>query len=172
MPASAATSAPSTGLLRVGTRGRGGSSPSVKARCSSTASHTRIVEARKWIATVHHNRCVITVMPPMRACTTTPAGITQARASSRVRPGWSRNTRHATTTQAAATATTTNVSSRFPYSTHWLSMAYSGCSTGVMLPGKHCGQVGHPSPDPVTRTIEPVTPIPPWVMIAATARAR
>src|SRR5690606_41778930 len=61
---------------------------------------------------------------------------------------------------------------RLPYSIHWLSVAYSGCSMGTMLPGKHCGQVGQPRPDPVTRTMEPVTPIPACVMMAAMARAR
>ncbi len=64
------------------------------------------------------------------------------------------------------------VSRRLPYSIHWFSVAYSGCSTGTMLPGKHCGHVGQPSPEPVTRTIEPVSPMPAWVTMAAMARAR
>ena len=33
----------------------------------------------------------------------------------------------------------------------------------MKLPGKHCGQVGQPRPDAVTRTIAPVTAMPPWV---------
>jgi hypothetical protein len=41
-----------------------------------------------------------------------------------------------------------------------------------MLPETHCGQVGQPSPDPVTRTTEPVTPIPACAITAATAMAR
>ncbi|GAB3293363.1 hypothetical protein GCM10027563_33140 [Parasphingorhabdus pacifica] len=41
-----------------------------------------------------------------------------------------------------------------------------------MLPGKHLGQVGQPSPEPVTRTTTPVTLINAWVTITARARAR
>ena len=67
---------------------------------------------------------------------------------------------------------TTPVNSRLPYSIHWCSVANSGCSTGNMLPGRHCGQVGQPSPEPVTRTIEPVTAISAWVATTAIAQAR
>ena len=59
---------------------------------------------------------------------------------------------------------------RLPYSIHWLSVSYSGCSTGTMLPGKHCGQVGQPSPEPVTRTTAPVIAISAWVASTATAK--
>ena len=38
--------------------------------------------------------------------------------------------------------------------------------------GKHCGQVGQPSPEPVTRTTDPVTAMPAWVITAAIAVAR
>jgi hypothetical protein len=34
-----------------------------------------VMEARRWIATVHHSRPVSTVTPPMTACTTVDAGI-------------------------------------------------------------------------------------------------
>ncbi|MDT5001533.1 MAG: hypothetical protein QOK12_3638, partial [Mycobacterium sp.] len=40
------------------------------------------------------------------------------------------------------------------------------------LRGKHCGQVGQPRPDAVTRTIAPVTAIPPWVSTTAAATSR
>ena len=45
----------------------------------------------------------------------------------------------------------------------------SASGTGVKLPGKHCGQVGQPRPDAVTRTIAPVTAMPPWVRMTAAA---
>ena len=61
------------------------------------------------------------------------------------------------------------VNSRLPYSIHWLSVAYSGCSTGTMLPGKHSGQVGQPRPEPVTRTIAPVIAISACVATTASA---
>jgi hypothetical protein len=57
-------------------------------------------------------------------------------------------------------------------SIHWFSAWYSDRETGTMLPGTHCGQVGQPSPDPVTRTTDPVTPIPACVITAAIATAR
>ena len=65
---------------------------------------------------------------------------------------------------------TTPVNSRLPYSIHWLSVSYSGCSTGTMLPGKHCGHVGQPSPEPVTRTIAPVIAMSAWVASTAIAK--
>ena len=37
----------------------------------------------------------------------------------------------------------------------------------MKLPGKHCGHVGQPSPEAVTRTIAPVTAMPPWVRMTA-----
>ncbi len=67
---------------------------------------------------------------------------------------------------------TTPVNIRLPYSIHWFSAANSGCSTGTMLPGKHSGQVGQPSPDPVTRTTDPVTAINAWVATTAIATPR
>ena len=68
--------------------------------------------------------------------------------------------------------TTRNVSSRLPNSIHWVSACVSGCGTGTRLPGKHCGHVGQPSPDPVTRTTDPVTAMPACATTAATASAR
>ena len=45
---------------------------------SSTASHTIVIDASRWIATVHHSSPVSTVMPPITACTTVEAGISHA----------------------------------------------------------------------------------------------
>jgi hypothetical protein len=78
----------------------------------------------------------------------------------------------AATKQASATRPTKPVSRRLPNSIHWCSAATSGCGCGTKLPGKHCGQVGQPRPEPVTRTTEPVTAIPPWVITAAIAILR
>ena len=50
--------------------------------------------------------------------------------------------------------------------------ATSGWGIGVKLPGKHWGQVGQPRPEAVTRTIAPVTAMPPWVRMTAAAMAR
>src|SRR6476646_1794451 len=50
--------------------------------------------------------------------------------------------------------------------------ATSGCGIGVKLPGKHCGQVGQPRPEAVTRTIAPVTAMPPWLRMTAAAMMR
>ncbi|BBZ07529.1 hypothetical protein MDOR_16980 [Mycolicibacterium doricum] len=75
-------------------------------------------------------------------------------------------------TAAAAVSTTRKVIRRLPNSTAWWMPGTSACGIGVKLPGKHCGQVGQPSPDAVTRTIAPVTEIPPWVRMTATAIAR
>ena len=48
----------------------------------------------------------------------------------------------------------------------------SATGTGTKLPGKHCGQVGQPSPEAVTRTMAPVTAMPPWVRMTAAATMR
>lgn len=61
---------------------------------------------------------------------------------------------------------------RLPNSTTWCTTATSACGTGVKLPGKHWGQVGQPRPDAVTRTMAPVTAIPPWVRITRKAMRR
>ena len=54
---------------------------------------------------------------------------------------------------------TTEVSVRLPNSISlWMPCAW--CGTGVNDPGTHCGQVGQPSPEPVSRTRPPVTTMP------------
>ena len=75
-------------------------------------------------------------------------------------------------TANAAVSTTANVIMRLPNSTAWWIRGTSETATGVKLPGKHCGQVGQPSPEAVTRTIAPVTAMPPWVRITAAAMIR
>ena len=75
-------------------------------------------------------------------------------------------------TASAAVSTTKKVIIRLPNSTAWWMTATSAWGTGVKLPGKHCGQVGQPSPDAVTRTIAPVTAMPPWVRMTAAAMRR
>ena len=37
-----------------------------------------VIEASRWMATVHHSNPVSTVMPPITACTTVDAGISHA----------------------------------------------------------------------------------------------
>ena len=69
-------------------------------------------------------------------------------------------------------STTRNVIIRLPNSTAWWITGTSATGTGVKLPGKHCGQVGQPSPDAVTRTMAPVTAMPPWVNTTARATSR
>ena len=66
-------------------------------------------------------------------------------------------------------STTRKVIIRFPNSTAWWIPGTSACGTGVKLPGKHCGHVGQPRPEAVTRTMAPVTAIPPWVRTTAAA---
>ena len=115
------------------------------------------IDTRRWIATVHHSRPVRTVMPPMTACITVDAGISHAYTrTSRLR----RDLVTASTARAAV-STTRKVIIRLPNSTAWWMTGTSACGTGVKLPGKHCGHVGQPRPDAVTRTMAPVTAMPP-----------
>ena len=120
------------------------------------------------MATVHHSSPVRTVMPPITACTTVDSGISQAYTRTSVR----RRARVTVSTASAAAITTAMLTIRLPNSTAWWTRGTSATATGVKLPGKHCGQVGQPSPDAVTRTIAPVTAIPPWVRMTSAATAR
>ena len=107
--------------------------------------------ARKCRDTTHGLSLVSTVMPPMIACSGTPRAMPVARRRDRLSTG---RYRMAATQVAIATATNTQVSRRLPNSmTPW--MPISAC--GVYEPSVHCGQVGHPSPESVTRTAPPVT---------------
>ncbi len=75
-------------------------------------------------------------------------------------------------TASAAAMTTATLTIRLPNSTAWWTRGTSATATGVKLPGKHCGQVGQPSPEAVTRTIAPVTAMPPWVRMTIAAMTR
>jgi hypothetical protein len=152
-----------------GTSRRGGPAPSDAAATSCTASQTRIIDTSRCTLTLHHTNPSNTTPPPITAWAITPSGCTRARRVSRARRG---RVASAASRQAPATRTTTPVSSRFPNSIHWVSGSTSGCGTGTRLPGKHSGHSGQPSPEPVTRTTEPVTAIPAWATTAATASAR
>jgi len=55
---------------------------------------------------------------------------------------------------------------------HLVHDGHFGVWTGVKLPGKHCGHVGQPRPEAVTRTIAPVTAMPPCVRMTAAAMRR
>jgi hypothetical protein len=68
--------------------------------------------------------------------------------------------------------TTASVIIRLPNSTAWWIRGTAETATGVKLPGKHCGHVGQPSPEAVTRTIAPVTAMPPWVTTTRAATMR
>ena len=93
--------------------------------------------------------------PPSSACAKTPASTTSA-ATFIGRRGAANQT---ASTEATARTTSTLVSVRLPNSMYlWKP---SACSTvGVTEPSTHSGQVGQPSPLPVTRTSPPVTTIP------------
>ncbi len=107
-------------------------------------------------------------MPPMTACTTVDAGINHAYTCTSVR----RRARVTAYTARIAVNTTPNVIIRLPNSTAWWMRGTSDTATGVKLPGKHCGQVGQPNPDAVTRTIAPVTAMPPCVRTTNAAITR
>ena len=169
---SAASTAPVVAIkarIGRGTSGRAGPSPSVAACTSCTASHTSTIETRKCTLTLHQARPVRTVTPPITACVTTPSGWTSASRTSRGRRG---RVPSAASRQRPATSTTAKVSSRLPNSIHCVSAATSGCGVGTRLPGKHCGQVGQPRPEPVTRTTDPVSAMPACATTAAIASRR
>ena len=127
-----------------------------------------VIEATRWMATVHHSSPVSTVIPPITACTTVEAGISHAYTNTSRR----RRARVTARTAAIAVSTTAKVIIRLPNSTAWWIRGTSGCATGTKLPGKHCGQVGQPRPDAVTRTMAPVTAIPPWLRMTSAAISR
>ena len=62
---------------------------------------------------------------------------------------------------AMAAAATTKVSRRLPNSMAWWSMGAAPWM-GTKEPGWQLGQVTQPRPEPVTRTMEPDTVMPPW----------
>jgi hypothetical protein len=65
----------------------------------------------------------------------------------------------AATTAAIARNSSTKVRRRLPNSTYFCH-ASSCVAVGVMEPSTHSGHVGHPRPEPVIRTMAPVTTMP------------
>ena len=131
-------------------------------------AQTSPIETRKCAATVAGFRWVRTVMPPSTAWTTTPTSGSAATATSRRGRCRRRTSSRTTTSAASATIPTTDVSVRLPNSMY-LWMPCGWCTTGVYEPGTHSGQVGQPSPEPVSRTSPPVTTMPIWTTRLATS---
>ena len=103
-------------------------------------------------------RCSSTVMPPSTPWAMTPTASTVAGRRSSRRIG---RTRNASTPAAMHAIPTTVENSRLPYSIHtWVS------SSGTNVP-EQSGQVGQPSPDPVSRTPAPLNTISTSVASAA-----
>jgi hypothetical protein len=101
-------------------------------------------------------------MPPSTAWAGMPAKASAARGSSR-------RCRYAANSVATAIAPSTNVSWRLVNSmTPWNELAFVGLSDEPV----HCGQVGQPSPEPVSRTAPPVTTITTLATTDASASSR
>ena len=103
----------------------------------------------------------------MTACTTTPSREIQARVLMSLRRP-ARITAYSTRPAAAAT---TKVRVRLPNSMAWWIQG-AAPATGTSEPSWHSGQVSQPRPEPVTRTSEPVTVMPPWHSSSTIARVR
>ena len=144
-------------------RGAAASSSPIRTK-RIAATQARTIDGSRWSATVHQASPASTVIPPITACATIPSGIIQARTSSCFR----RPARWSARINATATATSTNVRSRFPNSTAWCS-AGAAPGTGTKLSWLHRGQLSQPSPDAVTRTVTPVVMMPIWAMTFASA---
>ncbi len=112
-------------------------------------------------------------MPPSTAWATVPTiGIGGEEEQDRPRRAGPRGAgavRSMTAATSAATArmTSTKVSRRLPNSMYlWNDSACS--AVGAIDPSTHSGQVGHPRPDSVIRTMAPVTTMPVWATRLAT----
>ena len=148
-----------------GTTRLGGAVSSSPIRTYSTAAtQARSMDGRRCSATVHHTSPASTVMPPMTACATMPSGMARASIFNSVR----RPARKTARIRAAATATRTKVRSRLPNSMAWW-MAGPAPGTGTKLSWLQRGQVSHPSPEAVTRTVTPVVMMPIWAITLARA---
>ena len=148
-----------------GPGGAGGRGPSGRAARQASATVTAMIaiESRKWAATVHGLSPVSTVTPPSTAWAGMPRKAATASGTSDRRPCRSTATR-----VASATSPTTKVSIRLPNSIAPCS-AYS--AVGVYDSSVQLGQVGQPSPEPVSRTTPPVTTIAELAITEATYRA-
>ena len=113
--------------------------------------------------TTCHERCRATVSAPSRPCATTPAASTVAGRSRSRRRG---RTRKASTPAAMHASPTTVENSRLPYSIHTCVS-----SSGTNVP-EQSGQLGQPSPEPVSRTPAPLNTISTSVASAAYATHR
>ncbi len=164
----AATTAIAVSGRRTGASSAGGPAPVAARSWSTTAAATSAIDAIRWVATTSGDSPVSTVTPPMAACTRTPAGWTRA---SRQTARRSRASRRAARTTHTATASTTKVMRRLPNSMNVVHSAVAAC--GTTDPPSQVGQSGHPNPEPVIRTIPPVTMMAMLAITAASdARAR
>ncbi|SCD61844.1 hypothetical protein GA0115246_1038510 [Streptomyces sp. SolWspMP-sol7th] len=145
--------------------GRGAASPS-RLRCHmSAATAMSAEESRKCAATVYGLRPTSTTMPPSTALPMTSQNCVQPSRVSERRRGFA--ARAAMIAQPTA-AHSTYVSIRLPNSmTPWNPIS----RVVVSEVSVHCGQVGQPSPDPVSRTAPPVTTMT-TVIIRASSAAR
>ena len=163
-PASGTTSRASH--RRAGTGSAGSGAPARSA--STTATAIRAVETRKWPATTNGLRSVSTVMPPSTAWPRTPPTRPQASPRRSRRCGASRRAAH---TAHTAVASTTKVRVRLPNSTNWCQPA-SAPPRGTTEVPSQVGQCSQPRPDPVIRTIPPVSTIPTLATSADSAAGR
>ena len=88
-----------------------------------------------------------------------PAGNAAGEPDQRLRRGCARQISRKVPSEATST---TPVSVRLPNSMSWWTVEFSSRMTGTSEPGWHSGQVGQPSPEPVTLTTAPVTAIARW----------
>ena len=109
-------------------------------------------EQSRWKETTQVLRSVSTVTPPMIAC----AGMPSPRPSASSRRS-RRPVCQAATNVAIAIAASTKVSIRLPNS---IASCRSSAPCGRNDLSVHRGQVGQPSPEPVSRTAPPVTTSP------------
>ena len=107
-------------------------------------------EQSRWKETTQGFRSVSTVKPPMTAW----AGMPERQHERQQPHVASRRLPHAATNVATAIATSTKVSIRLPNS---MAAWTSSSPWGVKDDSVQRGQVGQPSPDPVSRTAPPVT---------------
>ena len=120
-------------------------------------------------ATVHQDSPVNTTIPPQIAWNTTPAGSSADSFTNDDRRGFASQINRNVPREAMST---TLVRVRLPNSIARWNADRSDRLTGTNEPGTHSGQVGQPRPEPVTRTVAPVTAISPLVITAAQANAR
>jgi hypothetical protein len=122
------------------------------------------MDSRKCAATVHGFSPVSTVMPPSTACAGMP---TNAATANGVRSR--RSERSTASSVASTTAVSTTVSIRLVNS---IAPCCAYSEVGTSESDVQLGQVGQPSPEPVSRTTPPVTTMPALATTDATASRR